>query len=204
MSALVEGEAVATSKIRSFPTSPKAIVNLVVTLGLIASWFFWLAPQFLGGPIAYVLVSGGSMEPTLHDNDFVIARRQDTYARGEIVVYRIPESETGAGGLVIHRIIGGSDQLGYVLQGDNRTTPDLWRPRSTDIVGRLLVTIPMAGGVIPILRSPLLVALFAGYMAFLFVYLGGKDPEPSQEDTGASQLTPPHLSGRANRVGDAI
>ena len=129
------------------------------------------------------------MEPRLHDDDFVIAKRHDTYARGEIVVYRIPESETGAGGLVIHRIIGGSEQNGYVLQGDNRTTPDLWRPRSTDIVGRVLVTIPMAGEVIPFLRSPLLVALFAGYMAFLFVYLGGKDPELSQEDTGAGSRT---------------
>lgn len=189
MSAVVEGEAVGTNKTRSFRASQKAIVNLVVTLALIASWFLLLAPQFLGGPIAYVLVSGESMEPTLHDNEFVIARRQDTYARGEIVVYRIPESETGAGGLVIHRIIGGSDQNGYVLQGDNRTTPDLWRPRSTDIAGRLLARVPMAGELIPFLRSPLIVALFAGYMAFLFVYLGGKDPEPSGGGHGAAPRT---------------
>lgn len=179
MSALVEREAVGTNQARSFPASPRAIVNLVVTLALIASWFLLLAPQSLGGPIAYVLVSGESMEPTLHDDDFVIAGRQDSYAHGDIVVYRIPESETGAGGLVIHRIIGGSGRHGYVLQGDNRTTPDLWRPRSTDIAGRVLVTIPMAGELLPFLRSPLLVASFAGYMAFLFVYLGGKDPEPS-------------------------
>jgi signal peptidase I len=184
MSARVEGEPVATSKVRSLPASPEAIVNLVVTLALLASWFFLLAPQFLGGPIAYVLVSGESMEPVLRDNDFVLARRQDTYARGEIVVYRIPESETGAGGLVIHRIIAGSDQNGYVLQGDNRTTPDLWRPRSTDIVGRVVVTIPMAGELLPFLRSPLLVALFAGYVAFLFVYHGGKDPSHPQNEPG--------------------
>jgi signal peptidase I len=185
VSALIETEAVSTSKVRSFPASPTATANLVLTLALIASWFFLLAPQFLGGPIAYVLVSGESMEPTLHDNDFVIARRQDTYENGDIVVYRIPKSEIGAGGLVIHRIIGGSDEGGYILQGDNRTTPDLWRPRSTDVAGRLLVTIPKAGELIPYLRSPLLVAAFAGYMAFLFVYLGGKDLEPSDEDTGA-------------------
>src|ERR687892_63615 len=116
-------------KARSFPGSLKAIANVVVIFALIASWFVFLGPQFLGGPIAYVLVSGESMEPTLIHNDFVIARRQDTYQTGDVVVYRIPEGETGAGGLVIHRIIGGSAEDGYILQGDNRTTPDLWRPR---------------------------------------------------------------------------
>ena len=176
-------------KARSFPGSLKAIANVVVFFSLIASWFVFLGPQFLGGPIAYVLVSGESMEPTLIHNDFVIARRQDTYENGDVVVYRIPEGETGAGGLVIHRIIGGSAEDGYILQGDNRTTPDLWRPRATDVAGRLLVTIPKAGRLIAYLRSPLLVAAFAGYMAFLFVYLGGKDPELSDEDVGAGRRT---------------
>lgn len=146
----------------------KLLANLAVTVVLVGMWFVYLSPQSLGGSTAYVLVTGNSMEPTLHHDDFVIARRQATYRPGEIVVYRIPEAD----GLVIHRIIGGSEEDGYILQGDNRTTPDLWRPRSSDVVGRLLFTIPMAGHLIPLLRSPLVVAMFAGYMAFLFVYLG--------------------------------
>ena len=124
------------------------------------------------------------MEPTLHHDDFVIVGRQDTYDEGDIVAYRIPGSETGAGAIVIHRIIGGSAEDGYLLQGDNRTTPDRWRPRSTDVVGRSLVSVPRAGTLLPFLRSPVIVSAFAGCMAFLFVYLGGRKP-------GSSGVPPP-------------
>jgi signal peptidase I len=159
------------------------LANLAVTVILVGTWFVCLSPQSLGGSTAYVLVTGSSMEPTLHHNDFVIARRQATYQPGEIVVYRIPEAD----GLVIHRIIGGSEEDGYILQGDDRTTPDLWRPRSSDVAGRLLFTIPMAGNLIPLLRSPLVVAMFAGYMAFLFVYLGGGPERSAARTCGQSR-----------------
>lgn len=184
MSARVEIEAGGASPSRSLLASPRAIANIIVTLALIGSWFVFLRPQFLGGPAAYVLVSGESMEPTLHHDDFVIVGRQDTYDEGDIVAYRIPGSETGAGAIVIHRIIGGSAEDGYLLQGDNRTTPDRWRPRSTDVVGRSLVSVPRAGTLLPFLRSPVIVAAFAGCMAFLFVYLGGRKP-------GSSGVPPP-------------
>jgi signal peptidase I len=167
-----------TSRDRSLRTSGTALLHTLVTVSSLALWYVFLAPHFLGGPTAYVVVSGASMEPTLVQDDFVIARRQNSYGRGDIVVYRIPEGETGAGGLVIHRIIGGSGEDGYFLRGDNRTTPDLWRPRHADVVGRVLVTIPGAGKTIAVLRSPWIVAAFAGYLAFLFVYLGGKELEP--------------------------
>lgn len=185
MSVLAEAEMGRASKARSFVPSPRAIASAVVTFGLIASWAVFLRPQFFGGSTSYVLVSGESMEPTLSHGDFVIARKQDTYEKGDVVVYSIPEGETGAGGLVIHRITGGSAADGYILQGDNRTTPDLWRPSPGDIAGTPLFTIPKAGKVIPYLRSPYIAAAFAGYMAFLFVYLGGKDPESSEEDAPA-------------------
>lgn len=171
--------------VRSIRPSARAIASVLITMVVIGAWFVFLRPPFLGGPTSYVLVSGESMEPTLHDDDFVIARRQATYEKGDIAAYRVPEGNAGAGSLVIHRIIGGSAQDGYMLQGDNRSTPDLWRPRSSDIVGTPLVTIPRAGKVIPYLRSPFIMAAFAGYMAFLFVYLGGKEPETSEEDPAA-------------------
>ena len=181
MSARAENALGTAPAVRSSRLSARAIASAMVTMVLIGAWFVLLRPPFLGGPTSYVLVSGTSMEPTLFDGDFVLARRQATYDNGDIAAYRIPEGEVGAGGLVIHRIIGGSAHEGYVLQGDNRTTPDLWRPKPSDIVGTPLVTIPKAGRLIPYLRSPFIMAAFAGYMAFLLVYLRGKDPEASTQ-----------------------
>jgi signal peptidase I len=178
--------------------SRRSLIGLAVSFVLVAGWFFFLRPEFLGGPAAYVLVSGNSMLPTLEDGDFVVALGRERYSNGDIVVYRIPAGEVGAGGQVIHRIVGGSAEEGYVLRGDNRTTVDLWQPTPSDIEGKLLLRIPAVGRAVPYLRSPLAVAAFAGVMAFLFIYRSGADDEEEeadqeeadQEEAPASPLSP--------------
>jgi signal peptidase I len=92
-------------------------------------------PGFLHGGTAYVIVSGNSMEPTLHGGDLVLTVRRSSYDVGDVVAYRIPEGQPGAGVLVIHRIVGGSASSGYIMQGDNRAGRDPWRPRPRDVVG---------------------------------------------------------------------
>ena len=61
-------------------------------------------PGFLHGGTAYVIVSGNSMDPTLHGGDLVLTVRHSSYDVGDVVAYRIPEGQPGAGVLVIHRI----------------------------------------------------------------------------------------------------
>src|SRR5688572_19635960 len=61
-------------------------------------------PGFLRGGTAYVIVSGNSMDPTLHAGDLVLTVRRGSYNVGDVVAYRIPEGQPGAGVLVIHRI----------------------------------------------------------------------------------------------------
>ena len=148
-----------------------------MTLILIGAWFVLLCPQSLGGPARYVLVSGNSMEPTLSSLDFVVARRTSTYEVGDIVVFPVPETDGRL--FVIHRLVGGNARDGFVMQGDNRSTPDIWKPTPDDIAGKLWFSIPAGGRALLVLRSPAIVALFAGLGAFLWIYLGGKDEEVS-------------------------
>jgi signal peptidase len=93
----------------------------------VALWFRW--PASLGGQATLVLVHGHSM---------------DGYHVGDIVAYHVPQGQAGSGMGVIHRIkrIEGDR---FVFQGDNRATEDQWRPRSRDIIGRMVVRIPMLG-----------------------------------------------------------
>ena len=145
------------------------VVSWVLALALAAGWLIFLRPAGLGGPAGYVIVSGESMEPLLHTGDLAIVTRQDEYSAGDVVAYRIPAGDVGGGMLVIHRVIDGSAEEGLVLQGDNRDTPDMWRPRTQDVVGTLQLYIPHAGTALFLLRTPLVIAGVAGFLGFWVV-----------------------------------
>ena len=143
-------------------------------LALVTFWFFELRPQALGGPAGYALVSGTSMLPTMHTGDVVIVQRADHYTIGDVIAYKVPKGQTGAGAQVIHRIVGGNEREGFVVQGDNRTAPDIWHPRPHDVVGRLWLRIPHGETALRYLRAPLLLACLAGALVFAFVLGSGR------------------------------
>ena len=128
---------------------------LAAMLGLLVlAW-----PQSFGGRVAYVRVDGHSMNPTLAMGDLAVVRRQSSYRIGDAVAYRIPAGEFGAGAVVIHRLVGGNGETGFVTKGDNKTLRDEWHPRTGDIVGRVQYDLPGVGARVTQLTRP--------------VYLGG-------------------------------
>jgi len=141
----------------------------VVVLAAAAAWFVFLRPQAIGGPAAYVLVSGESMEPTLEPGALVVAMHQDEYQVGDVVAYRIPAGDPAAGLLVIHRIVGGSAESGFVMRGDNAAGSDLWRPTPVDILGRSQAVIPGAMPALLFARSPIVAASAAAALAVYLV-----------------------------------
>jgi signal peptidase I len=159
------------------PTAPVAtrapLLRRLVYLLTAATVAILLAPVFtafgLDAPVAYVLVSGTSMEPTLSGGDLVVVVRRADYTPGDVVVYRVPEGEVGAGSLVIHRVVGGSADRGYVLRGDNRDHRDVWRPTQRHVVGKVTATLPRVGRVLARLRSSFGLASIAAVLAFALV-----------------------------------
>jgi signal peptidase len=152
---------------------------------LTAVWALWLVAALAAlvllrpgsrlGVVSYVVVTGHSMEPTVHTGDAVVLLRASTYRRGDVVAYRIPAGGPGAGVLVIHRIVGGDPRHGFVLRGDNKTANDPWRPRPRDVVGRLWIAVPKLGYVPAFARSAGGLALVAGLIT-VAVALGGRGP----------------------------
>src|SRR5436190_23736990 len=105
-------------------------------------WAQFLRPQSLGGSAGYVLVSGQSMEPRYHTGDLVLVLKRKSYHPGDLIAYRVPKGDPMAGAQVIHRIVGGDATHGFVVRGDNRTAPDVWRPKPGDIVGSKALRLP--------------------------------------------------------------
>ena len=155
-------------------------LSYLLVAAVVLGWAFVLRPQSLGGPAGYVLVSGHSMLPRYHTGDMVLVERHSSYHVGEVIAYHVPKGDPMAGAQVIHRIIGGSPKTGWIVQGDNRTAPDVWRPKDADVVGAKAVRIPNAVLVLQFLRSPVLIALLAA--CFVFVFALDRADEDSEEE----------------------
>ena len=107
----------------------------------------------------------------MHTGDLAVMHKQATYGVGDIIAYRIPAGEPGAGGQIIHRIVGGSTATGYITQGDNNPYRDVWHPKPQDVIGKRWFLVPKAERLLLALRTPWLIALLAGGLA-VWVALG--------------------------------
>jgi len=149
----------------------------LIVLGLAAAAYL-LWPAAWGGQVGYIMVAGSRMEPTLKEGDLVLMRRSGSYSLGDVVAYASPA------GTLVHRIVGGSPQEGFLLQGDNRDTPDPYRPLPQELMGALWLRVP--SGAIPLtyLRQPLnLLVLVASLAGLLLLGAGAarrrrKGPRP--------------------------
>jgi signal peptidase I len=153
---------------------------IALTVLVCLFWMHFVRPQSLGGSAGYVLVSGQSMEPRYHTGDMVLVEKKASYHPGQVIAYRVPKGDAMAGAQVIHRIIGGDAKHGFIVRGDNRTAPDVWRPHQGDIVGAKTLRIPNAIVVLQFLRAPMFLALLAAAFVFVNVLSGGSKPPAPQ------------------------
>ena len=161
----------------------RTVALIAAQVAFVAALLWFCLPQALGGRAGWVLVSGTSMLPRLHTGDLVLVEHRSSYHVGEVIAYRIPDGQVGAGHVVIHRIVGGNGRTGWKMRGDNRTARDLWHPTNHDVIGSKLVRIPDAWVVLRILHMPVLLGLFAAFGAF-FLIAFGQDGEADANERG--------------------
>ena len=144
----------------------------------------------LEAPAKYVIVAGHSMEPALRTGDLAFVVRHRSYRRGDVIAYHVPAGEPGAGAIVIHRVIGGSADAGYVTQGDNRNSRDIWRPKPDDVIGSMALQVPLAGHLPTFLGTPLGLGICAGLLAFLLI-TGIRKTKPQERPPAPPGLPAP-------------
>jgi len=135
--------------------------------------------QLPQSPVRSIVVSGPSMRPTLESGDMVVTVRRASYRPGQVVAFRIPHTEPGAGKLVIHRIVGGDGARGFVMRGDNREGIDPWRPRSADVVGEATLVVPKLGLLPALLRTPFGLAALAALITVVSIGFGQRAAQPT-------------------------
>lgn len=154
--------------------------NVVLWLVVaVDAWFLW--PTSLGGQTSLVIVSGSSMEPTYFSGDLVIARAMEPSV-GDVIVYA-PEGYGGS--QIVHRIIGGNGQDGWVVQGDNNSFVDPFEPTNDEVKGVVLVHYANMGRVTALLLNPLLWAGFLLAAAVILIWDSGNDDDEDEDDEDA-------------------
>lgn len=157
-------------------------------------WFAALRPVSLGGTVSYIVVHGSSMGGTLAPGDLAITRSQGGYSIGDAIVYHVPEG-AGKGRLVVHRIVG-ADAAGYRMQGDANSHQDPWQPKGSDVVGRLVLTLPGFGSGLASLANPLVLAAVWAFAAFFI----GLSFLPNSPAATRQLVLNPRLPARRDRV----
>jgi signal peptidase len=165
----------------------RTTVKMAATSAVAVLVWLLLWPAGMGGSMTYIVVSGPSMEPAYTTGDFVAARAQASYDVGDIVVFSTDN------GSVIHRIIGGDGDTGYVMQGDNNPDVDRWTPTDEEVLGRAVLHVPNAGNAVMLVRQVLITPPFP-YLLAGFVFLVtvlGDDKKKGRAQTEEDDNTEP-------------
>jgi signal peptidase I len=150
----VTTEARRDPRARRFPRRFRRALELGFGLAVVIGWAVTLRPTSLGGPATYVVVRGDSMLPGFHSGDLVVLQAGSGYAPGDVIGYRVPDGEVGAGHVVVHRIVAGNAGSGYTMEGDNNPAPDPWLPRRVDVAGRVWLLLPGLGRALAVAHQP--------------------------------------------------
>jgi signal peptidase len=165
----------------------RAIVRTVYYVVIVIAAGYWLIvlrPSFVGGPATYVIVRGDSMLPLYATGDLVVTQAASAYAVGDVVAYRVPAGEVGAGHTVLHRLIAGDVQEGFVARGDHNPAPDPWRVRADDISGKAWVAFPGIGRWIAFIHQPAVLAALAAAIAVGIIVAQGSNTPPRDRRMG--------------------
>ncbi|MDQ3940048.1 MAG: signal peptidase I [Actinomycetota bacterium] len=140
----------------------RILIGITGIAVILVTWTLF-APRSLGGRVFYVITTGNSMEPVLHDGDLVLVKEEATYESGEVVAYVNPQLGDN---VVLHRIVRREGNQ-FVFKGDNNDFIDPHRVSSDELVGKQWVRLPQVGRLFERLREPRTAALVAGALGLL-------------------------------------
>ena len=172
----------------------RRLLELGLGLALALGWAFTLRPASLGGPATYVVVRGDSMLPGYHSGDLVVLKAGAGYGPGDVIGYRVPDGEVGAGHVVVHRIVVGDTTSGYTMVGDNNPAPDPWLPRDVDVAGKVWLLLPGIGRLLTVAHQPVVAGALAASIVVMVLLARRPVAFRPARARGARRLVPLGLS----------
>jgi len=145
----------------------KEAVSIIIILIVLFPAIIFAAPFIVGGTKAAV-VTGGSMEPTIHIGSVAIIKKVDVenIKVGDIIAFKTGKTKT------IHRVIDKiveNSSFYFKTKGDANEDPDPWIVKPEDIIGVLYIQIPYYGYLIWFATTPFGIVLFILVPAIILI-----------------------------------
>jgi len=140
------------------------IITLIVIITTIAIRAMVFKKYDLFGFRMYLIMSG-SMEPTIHISDAVIAKEQKIYKEGDIIAFDYDGVTT------VHRITKiyhEGDKCLYQTKGDNNNTIDKGIHKEEQVIGKIILRIPKVGNIMVFIQKNFIVVAI-GLITILLV-----------------------------------
>lgn len=115
----------------------------------------YIGLSLVPGYTSYIVVSN-SMEPTIDRGSIIYVQATDDYQPGDVITF-VEDDRT-----ITHRIVG-TTANGYLTKGDANDLRDEWHVTEQQIIGELIIVIPLYGYVIQIAKTPI------GYVMLVFL-----------------------------------
>lgn len=134
------------------PATTRRLVRLVESVSGMAAWLYLYLVALLGAWVviamlltgwAPIVISSGSMQPTLRPGDVVLLDEHpsDLLAQRNVITFFDPD---GSGELITHRVHAVDDD-GYITKGDANPTPDTSTVAVDEIEGVARLVVPLVG-----------------------------------------------------------
>lgn len=146
----------------------QALYTAIVCLLLLLTGVIVAGRLGLGGFRALV-VQSGSMEPAIHTKSIVLVAPARSYKHGDVITYKQSGREQV---LVTHRVVGmtASQPTRFTTKGDANEEVDGETIPAKDIVGKVIFTIPLVGGLVSFAQTTVGFMSLVVIPAVLIVY----------------------------------
>ncbi|MCL5411651.1 MAG: signal peptidase I [Patescibacteria group bacterium] len=117
---------------------------------IIFSLFILSSKLAIPGGYKFFTVMSGSMEPQIKTGSMVVDKEEGSYRTGDVVTFKI----RGGKDTVTHRVVEtSSERTSYEVKGDANNAPDSEPVIKSNVIGKVILSIPYLGYLIAFART---------------------------------------------------
>jgi len=150
----------------------RRVLDALLLMVIVGALVLLLAPRLLGANLLVVLSQ--SMEPNIPMGSIVVSQPDtaaDEIKVGDVITFNAP-GPNGDPALITHRVVellGSGIGVRFRTQGDAVEDPDMTLVSSSNLVGRVWFSLPLAGYMVAFIRTPVGYLVLIGLPALMHI-----------------------------------